>query len=85
MKERFADILSFTVEWIRGEECAHEDEESKANRAVPEHALELSIACLWVALNEGVKTWESGKNRTSKLRSFGYVAAAVCLTEVEHV
>jgi hypothetical protein len=85
MKERFEDILSFTVKWIKGEEYDQEDAESRAGRAAPEHVLGLSMACLWVALNEGVRIWQSGKNRTSKLRSFGYVAAAVCLTEVDHV
>ena len=85
MKDRFADILSFTVKWIRREECDHEDAESRPERAAPEYILGLSMACLWVALNEGSKIWESGKNRRSKLRSFGYVAAAVGLAEVEHV
>jgi len=76
-KGRFEDILSFTVKSIRGEEHDREDAESQTDRAAPEHVLGLSMACLWVALNEGPKTWEPGKNRTSKLRSFGYVAAAV--------
>jgi hypothetical protein len=70
MKERFGDMLSFTVKWIRG--------------ADPEHVSGLSVACLWVALNEKPKVWENGKNREMEgLRSFGYVAAAVCLREFE--
>jgi len=85
MKARFEDVLSFTVDLIRGEEHHHEDAESKAGRAAPEHVLGLSMACLWAVLNEGPKVWESGKNRTSKLRSFGYVAAAVWWTEMDHL
>lgn len=85
MKDRFEDILYLTVKSIRGEEYDHEDGKSDADRGAPEHILGLSIACLRVALNEEAKIWESGKNRTSKLRSFGYVAAAMCLTGVEHV
>jgi hypothetical protein len=66
MKERFSDVLSFTVKWIR------------------ELLLGVSVACLWVALNEKSKGWEDGKNRKMDgLRSFGYVAAAVCLREFE--
>jgi hypothetical protein len=84
MKGRFEDILSFTVKLIRGEEHDYEDAELKVDRAAPERVLGLSMACLWVVLNEGPKIWESGKNRTSKLRSFGYVAAGVWLTEMEH-
>jgi hypothetical protein len=85
MKERFTDILSYTVNWIRGEKDDHEGEGSEANGGAAERTLELSMACLWVARNEEAKIWESGKNRTSKLRSFGYVAAAICLTEIEHI
>ena len=85
MKEHFAGILSFTVKWIKDEEYDHEYSESKANRASPDHVLGLSMACLWAALNEGAKIWESGKNKTTRLRSFGYVSAAVCLAEAEHL
>jgi hypothetical protein len=71
MKERFSDVLSFTVKWIRD--------------ADPEHVLGVSAACLWVALNDKSKVWEDVKNRKMEgLRSFGYVAAAVCEREWEH-
>ncbi|KAH8594193.1 hypothetical protein B0O99DRAFT_595531 [Bisporella sp. PMI_857] len=79
IKVRFADILSITVEGIGSGEYDHEDKESKVNRVAPDQALELSIACLWVALNEEANIWKSGKNEILKLRSFGYVAAAVLI------
>jgi len=41
------------------------------------------MACLWVSLNEDAEVWEYGKRGKVKLQSFGYVAAAVCLKEVE--
>ena len=83
MKERFEDTLSSTVKWIMDKEHFYDDAESKADRAAPEHVLGLSMACLWVALNEESRLWKSGKKRMSKLMSFGYVAAAVCFMEVE--
>jgi hypothetical protein len=63
MKERFEDILSFMIELIKGEEQNYEDAELKVDRVAPENVLGLSMACLWVVLNEGPKVWDSGKNR----------------------
>lgn len=85
MKERFEDVLSYTVKWIKGEEDYHEYAELNADRATSDHVLALSMACLWVALNKKAKVWQSGKKRKSQLRSFGYVAAAVCLAEEKHI
>jgi hypothetical protein len=73
MKERFEEVLSSTVKWIREEDDHNED------ITEPKSVLDLSMACLWLALNEEAKQWESRKKRMSKLVSFGYVAAAICL------
>jgi hypothetical protein len=43
-------------------------------------ALERSMACFAAAKEEG-RTWKGGLD--GRLKSFGYVAAAVCLREVE--
>jgi hypothetical protein len=90
MKEHFEDELSFIVGCITNK-SSHlydaEDEESIADGAMDgaEQTLALSMACLWVGLNESAKVWEFGKRGRVELRSFGYVAAAVCLKQVERV
>jgi hypothetical protein len=70
IKERFEADVAFTVDCIiKGSDldAPHSDE-----------ALERSIACLDVGLEEGQTVEKVGK-----LESFRYVAAAVCLREVE--
>jgi hypothetical protein len=42
-------------------------------------SLERSIACFWVATHET----SSGYSSTEKLRSFAWIAAVICLQEVE--
>jgi hypothetical protein len=79
MKDRFEDVMSYIVKWIRGNEDVQEEADCKTDQVTPGVVLGLSKACLWVAINEEPKVWESGKNKVSKLRSFGYVAAGICV------
>lgn len=69
MKEKFERDVAFTVNCIV--KWSQEDGDDEA--------LERSIACLAVAVEESGITGE----RVRKLESFRYVAAAVCLGEVE--
>lgn len=69
MREKFERDVAFTVRCItKGSQEEDNDE-----------ALERSIACLAVAVEEPGIVWE----RARKLESFRYIAAAVCLGEVE--
>jgi hypothetical protein len=88
MKERFEAGLSLTIRYItRNYDYSYDegDEEIHANgnKEAIEHALAVSMACLWVAVHEEAEVWEYGKRGRVELRSFGYVAAAVCLKEAE--
>ena len=68
MKEKHDGDVDYHVRWItRGEE------ESSGTEA-----LERSIACLYVACHT-----ESVRKRVGKLVSFVWIAAAVCLREVD--
>jgi hypothetical protein len=69
MKEKFERDLGFTVH------CVVEGSEGEGK----EEALERSIACLAVAMENTEPVWE----RVGRLESFRYVAAAVCLGEIE--
>lgn len=69
MKEKHDRDVSYTVACIR-----HGDEDS------PTEALERSLACLEVALFS--KTTES-QRKIGALVSFGWIAASVCLKEVD--
>jgi hypothetical protein len=88
MKERFEAELSFTVKCItKPTSHVYDDEDGEANdNDVMERggqALALSMACLWVGLNERGRVWEYGKRGKVQLRSFAYLAAAVCMKEAE--
>jgi hypothetical protein len=69
MKDKFERDVAFTINCIT--KGSQEDEKYEA--------LERSIACLAVAVEE----LEDMGKRVRKLESFRYVAAAVCLGEVE--
>ena len=72
MKEEFERDVAFTIDCIvKGPEEGQEDEE----------ALARSIACFAVAIEEAQRPLERGVRR---LESFTYVAAAVCMSEVEN-
>lgn len=87
MKERFEESLSLTVRYITqsNDYSYDEDEETNGNenKEANEQALAVSMACLWVAVNEEADVWRYGKRGGVELRSFKYVAAAVCLKEAE--
>jgi hypothetical protein len=69
MKERFNRDVSFVVDCIiKGNEDSVRSED----------ALERSMACLAVAIED-----EASYTKVGALKSFKYVAAAVCLREVE--
>lgn len=70
MKEKHERDVSYTVACI-----THGDEEDRTE------ALERSLACLQVALlpNAPVR-----KRKVGALVSFGWIAASVCLKEVDH-
>jgi hypothetical protein len=70
MKEEFDRDAAFIVQCIRTKEDVDGDE-----------GLERSMACLAVSL-EGRKSGGSFKGGT-RLVSFGYIAAAVCLKELD--
>lgn len=70
MKEKFQRDVAFTINCIVNE---------SGEEGGSDEALEKSIACLAVAVEETGITWE----RVRKLESFRYVAAAVCLRELE--
>lgn len=65
MKEKFDRDVAFTVSCILNRSCQDENKE----------ALERSIACFAVAVEDERFVWE----RIGRLESFCYVAAAVCL------
>jgi len=89
MKERFEAELSFTIKCITKTANYLDDDEDDVDGETnddrvlerSEQALALSMACLWVALNDEAEVWEYGKRGKVELRSFGYVAAAICLKE----
>ena len=71
MREQFGRDIAYTRSAIRT------DDDGSIEEALPR-----SIACLWLAVNKpGLKkTWDS---KVVELKSFAYVAAAVCLEELE--
>jgi hypothetical protein len=90
MKERSEGVLGATVKWITADaigdlwEDGDGEEHGKAKREEKgDMVLAVGMACLWIALNENTKTWQFGKRGKMgrQLRSFGYVAAAVCMKE----
>lgn len=46
-----------------------------------DQALERSIACFWVALDDATARYKSSKKK--RLRSFAWIAAVVCLQEID--
>ena len=70
MKEKFERDVAFTIACILKDPTTGKDSEE---------ALERSIACLAVAMEEK----EARSKKVGVLCSFRYVAAAVCLREVE--
>jgi len=69
MKEKFERDVAFTISCIVKDPTTGKESEE---------ALERSIACLAVAMEEKLP-----RKKVGVLRSFLYVAAAVCLKEVE--
>lgn len=78
MKEALDRDMSYIVTCIRGTE---EDEYDEEPSDVP---LARSIACFSVSLGEVTRVMMGGR-KTEALVSFRYVAAAVCLREMEKV
>ena len=73
MKETFERDVAFTVDCIvKGSQ----EEDGK------DEALERSIACLAVAVEEAGNTRERARR---KLESFRYIAVAICLREMERL
>jgi len=72
LKERFDEEALQIMSWI-----------TKDDKEYSPEALERSIACLEISLEEGHanKTWRRGEH----IVSFKYIAAAVCLREVERL
>ena len=83
MKERFEDVLASIVTWMTGKDPGDDKFEEDKHPKPKESALGVSIACLWLALNEKAKSVEAGRKGKVRLRSFGYVAAIVCLKEMQ--
>jgi len=71
LKEQYTMDAAFIVKCI-----THDDNEEKS---APAEVLEKSLACFQVALEDKIAVVRRGE----KLVSFGYVAAAVCLKQVE--
>ncbi|WEW61966.1 RNA-directed 5'-3' RNA polymerase [Emydomyces testavorans] len=69
MRNSYQELVNFTISMIL-------DRESGGTES-----LERSIACFWVALNEG-HTRTQGRHK-EKLLSFPWIAAMVCLEEVD--
>ncbi|KAI6710543.1 hypothetical protein JHW43_006926 [Diplocarpon mali] len=72
MKEAYERDAGFVIKCI-----LNDDDGERA-----EDALERSMACLSVCLDEGNAFVTAGRN-SSQLVSFGYISAAVCLREME--
>jgi hypothetical protein len=70
LKKAFEADVSFTADWIRKGETTNSGE----------RALERSIACLSLSMEKGRR---NERPRAKNLRSFEWIAAAVCLKEVE--
>lgn len=75
MKEAFNSDVSYVIRCIIGSN----DEDSEERLA---EALERSIACFYVSLGEVTRV-NMGGRRTESLISFRYLAAAVCLKEMD--
>ncbi|KAL8967052.1 MAG: hypothetical protein Q9183_003093 [Haloplaca sp. 2 TL-2023] len=71
MKDKHDRDVAYTVQ------CILQGEEEDSSK---EEALERSIACLYVAVHETETRWQ---RRFGRLVSFTWVAAAICLKEVE--
>ena len=89
MKQRFDEDLAFTIKCMTERDNAYYDDEDERESAYgvvtmdrEEKALAISMACLWIALNDKKTKIECGKRGLVEIRSFGYVAAAVCLKEL---
>lgn len=76
MKTHFDSFVTYIIGWIQHGADAQDDETEEYGQQ--NEALERSIACLAVAMEEEGKPVRCG----GKLQSFAYVAAAVCLKEV---
>ena len=76
MKETFERDVTFTINCIvkGSQEVDGKDE-----------ALERSIACLAVAVEEVGNKRQRASRKLESLESFRYIAAAVCLGEVERL
>ncbi len=88
MKERFEADLAFIVGSITKSASFVEDGEDgepddDVGAETSDQELALSMACLWVALRENAEEWEYRKGGKVEVKSFGYVAAAVCLKVAE--
>lgn len=86
MKEKFNRDVTYTIDWILHgdpEEAASVagayDDDAASTFGGSQEALERSIACLAVAMEGARRT----VRKVGVLKSFGYVASAVCLREVE--
>jgi hypothetical protein len=75
LRDNFRNLLRYTVNRIYDE-----NEEASDDR------LARTLACLAVATNgENPSSADVGRGSHEQMMSFGYVAAAVCLWELEHV
>lgn len=83
MKEHFEDVLASTVARMTGKDPEDDDFEEDTHPKTQESALAVSIACLLLALKLKPKSVEGGRKGQVRLKSFGYVAAIVCLKEMQ--
>lgn len=77
MKDKFERDVAFHINWIQHADVADGDGSISGYGAVSE-ALERSIACLAIAMEEQGRYTRGVGN----VKSFAYIAAAVCLQEV---
>lgn len=81
MKEAFDRDVAFIVRCIRGNN-EEEDDENDNEDVDPDEVLARSIACFSVSLGEVPNIVVKGR-KSEPLVSFRYIAAAVCLREMD--
>ncbi|CAG8976042.1 hypothetical protein HYALB_00010323 [Hymenoscyphus albidus] len=78
MKERFEDLFSLTVKRMTlQDEYFFQNEPLAIDCDIL--SVRISTACFWCFFHDKPKAFDSGKKGSLDLRSFGYVAAAMCL------
>lgn len=74
MRDRYRREVREVIAWMRGKGDEARDDDDPA--------LPLATACLYLGMNTEKEKWGGLGGREVRLRSFGWIAAGVCVREV---